>query len=111
MKKENLYGRGLFLYRKDLLMKFPVSFMGTTHFGDDLAENSDLSRYLLANTIVFTKPKGTVVLFDGFRGIHAGGNADTGERLAVQVAFIQKNKVSVKDKIANRVNRILKRTN
>ena len=89
-KKENLYGRGLFLYRKDLLMKFPISFMGTTHFGDDIIEDSSLSKYLLDNTVTFKKKRGTAILFDGFRGIHAGGNATKGERLAVQVAFMRK---------------------
>lgn len=87
LKEGNLYGRGLFLYRKDLLMKFPFCFMGTTHFGDDLIENSPLSNYLLDNTITFNRKKGAVILFDGFKGIHSGGNAIRGERLAVQVAF------------------------
>jgi hypothetical protein len=85
--KENLYGRGLFLYRKDLLMKMPYCIIGSTHFGDDLIEGSELSSYLLNHTVVFKRKKGTVVLFDGYKGIHAGGNAHTGERLAIQVAF------------------------
>ena len=89
-KKENLYGRGLFLYRKDLLMKMPYCIIGSTHFGDDLIDGSELSKYLLDHTIIFKRKKGTVVLFDGFRGIHAGGNADSGERLAIQVGFRRK---------------------
>jgi ectoine hydroxylase-related dioxygenase (phytanoyl-CoA dioxygenase family) len=86
-KQENLYGRGFFLYRKDLLLKFPHPFIGSTHFGDDLTENSFLSKFLIANTVTFEREKGTAVLFDGFKGIHSGGNAFDGERLAVQVAF------------------------
>ena len=85
--EDDLYGRGLFVKRKDLLMKFPQVFIGSTHFGDDLIEGSPLSDYLLQNTEVFYAEKGTAVLFDGFLGIHAGSNAAKGERLAVQVAF------------------------
>lgn len=93
-EKGNLYGRGVFLYGKDLLMQFPYCLIGTTHFGDDLIEESSLANYLLENTITFTRKKGTVVLFDGFRGIHAGGNAFEGERLAVQVAFRRNKSIS-----------------
>ncbi len=107
-QKDNLYGRGLFLYRKDLLMKFPASIRGTTHFGDDLIENSLLSKYLLENTITFTKKKGTAVLFDGFKGVHAGGNAADGERLAVQVAFRRKSSPAQKNTEQNRIVRKLK---
>jgi hypothetical protein len=85
--EDNLYGRGLFLYRKDLLLKFPEAFMTSTHFGDDLEEGSALSNFLLDNTVTFERKKGTAVLFDGYNVIHAGGNADKGERLAVQIAF------------------------
>ena len=65
-------------------MKFPKAFRGTTHFGDDLIEGSALSDYLLDRTITFTEKQGTAVLFDGFLGIHAGNNANQGERLAIQ---------------------------
>lgn len=92
-KSDNLYGRGLFLYRKDFLLKFPECFMGSTHFGDDVIDGSDLSHYLLNNTTTFTRKKGSAVLFDGFSGIHAGGNAFTGERLAIQVAFKRKKSI------------------
>ncbi|MGZ3921902.1 MAG: hypothetical protein ACXVC7_16500, partial [Bacteroidia bacterium] len=84
-----LYGRGLFLYRKDLLMKFPKKFMGSTHFGDDIEANTALSKYLIDNTVTFYNNKGAAILFDGYTGIHAGSNAHTGERLAVQIAFMK----------------------
>jgi len=85
-----LYPRTLWNERKDLLMKFPVAFMGATHFGDDLYVENPLTKYLLEKTEVFVRPAGSAVLFDGFAGVHAGGNAAEGERLAVQVAFKRK---------------------
>jgi len=107
-QKSNLYGRGLFLYRKDLLMKFPNCFMGTTHFGDDLIDNSSLSNHLIDNTVTFTRSKGTAVLFDGFSGIHAGGNADKGERLAVQVAFRRKKSMDAELSMIQKVKKNIK---
>jgi hypothetical protein len=102
-KKENLYGRGIFLYRKDLFMKFPRPFMGSTHFGDDLIEGDHLANYLLENTTTFTRKSGTAVLFDGYKTIHAGGNSKDGERLAIQVAFRRsksfKKKITLFDKL------------
>lgn len=82
--------------------------MGTTHFGDDLAENSPLSNHLLNNTVTFIRPKGTAVLFDGFNGIHAGGNADKGERLAVQIAFRRKRSMNAELTLTGKIKRKIK---
>jgi hypothetical protein len=85
-----LYPRTLWNERKDLLMKFPIAFMGATHFGDDLHAQNPLTKYLLDKTEIFVRPAGSAILFDGFAGVHAGGNAAEGERLAVQIAFKRK---------------------
>jgi hypothetical protein len=85
-----LYNRNAFTYRRDLLMQFPKAFLGSTHFGDDLVEGSDLSDYLLKNTVTFLGAAGKCIVFDRYLGVHAGGNPKSGERLAVQVGFIQK---------------------
>lgn len=84
------YCRNLFSHGRSLLMQFPSCFIGSTHFGDDLVEGSSLSRYLLDNTVVFTRPAGSCILFDGFLGVHAGGNPLSGERLAVQIGFVRR---------------------
>lgn len=100
-KLDNLYGRGLMLYRKDLFMKFPNSFIGSTHFGDDLISPSDLAEYLISNTVEFRRLKGSVIIFDGYLGVHAGGNPISGERLAIQVAFRKKRVIKPLGKIVN----------
>ncbi len=81
------FSQNLFRNGRSLLMQFPTCFIGSTHFGDHLVEGSELSRYLLDNTVVFTRPAGSCILFDGFLGVHAGGNPLSGERLAVQIGF------------------------
>ena len=85
--EDDLYVRGLFTNRKDLLMKLPNILIGATHFGDDLLEGSVLYNYVVDNLLSFEGSKGTCILFDGFSGLHVGGNPLQGERLAIQVAF------------------------
>ena len=70
------------------LLSLPAALRGSTHFGDDLADGSHLSDMLLEREHIFTGPAGTVVMFDGSRGIHRGGQAlKGGARWAVQIAF------------------------
>jgi len=74
-------------HRRNLLA-LPAALRGSTHFGDDLADGSPLSDMLLEREHVFTGPAGTVVMFDGSRGIHRGGQAKKGgARWAVQIAL------------------------
>lgn len=73
-------------YRSDQLA-LPAGLRGSTHFGDDVEDGSELSRSLLAAEEVFTGPAGTFVLFDGSRGIHRGSLATQGDRWAVQIGM------------------------
>lgn len=73
-------------HRRDVLA-LPTSFRGTTHFGDDILDGSELSRELLAEEESFLGKAGTMVLFDGSAGIHRGSQVESGERWAVQIAM------------------------
>lgn len=73
-------------HRRDLLT-LPSAFRGTTHFGDDIVDESDLSRRLLAGEDTFLGPPGTLIVFDGSAGIHRGSQVERGERWAVQIAL------------------------
>lgn len=78
-------------YRADQLA-LPASLRGSTHFGDDVQDDSELSRFLLNREELFTGPAGCVVLFDGSRGIHRGALATAGVRWAVQIGLrVRKN--------------------
>jgi hypothetical protein len=73
--------------RRDIL-SLPPSLRGSTHFGDDILDGSELSDSLLAAEKRFIAPAGTIVMFDGSRGIHRGGLAQPGGgRWAIQLAF------------------------
>ena len=73
--------------RQDML-SLPLALRGSTHFGDDILDGSDLSESLLAAEKRFIAPAGTIVIFDGSRGIHRGGLVQPGgQRWAVQMAF------------------------
>ena len=72
---------------RQYLMNLPALLRGSTHFGDDVQDDSALSSSLLEDEVVFTGPAGTLVLFDGSKGIHRGSQVTRGERWAVQIAM------------------------
>jgi hypothetical protein len=73
-------------HRVDIL-SLPKTLRGTTHFGDDVLDGSEFSNVLLSGEEVFTGAAGTLVMFDGSRGVHRGSLVDGGSRWAVQLAF------------------------
>lgn len=76
------------LEQRRAMMSLPPHLRGSTHFGDDLLDGSPLSNALLEKEHKFVGPAGTLVMFDGSRGIHRGGQVDkNGSRWVVQVAF------------------------
>jgi hypothetical protein len=74
-------------HRPDV-MAMPLKLRGSTHFGDDVLDGSALSEALLQAEEAFIAPAGTVIVFDGSRGIHRGGQVQPGgARWAIQLAF------------------------
>ena len=70
------------------MMALPRALRGSTHFGDDVLDGSELSDALLRDEHTFIAPADTMVLFDGSQGIHRGSlTAAGGERWALQLAF------------------------
>ena len=69
------------------LMKLPAMLRGSTHFGDDVLDESALSSHLLAAEKPFVGEAGTMVLFDGSSGIHRGSLVKRGHRWAVQIGL------------------------
>ncbi len=72
---------------RNAFLALPPILRGTTHFGDDLIDNSDVSKELLRQEAVLSGPTGSFLLFDGSKGIHRGGLVEEGERWVVQVAM------------------------
>jgi hypothetical protein len=93
-------------------MQLPRAFQGTSHFGDDVLPGSDLARDLAAREFKFlSQDRGQVLVFDGGRTLHRGALVQTGERLALQVGFINANDRRLRTQIAGggSVRRFLKR--
>ena len=88
------YYRPLYKSHRQLFMNLPELFRGSSHFGDDLLDGSETSEHLLNNEVKLIADAGNGILFDGNRGIHRGSTVHSGERLAAQVAFIDKTKVA-----------------
>ena len=65
----------------------PKDLRGSTHFGDDLIDGSPSSDSLLRQEEVFVGDAGTLVVFDGSKGIHRGSLVDQGERWAIQIGM------------------------
>jgi len=88
--KESDFKNNIFTTRTDILSQFPDAFIGSTHFGDFLHRDSDTTKLLLDESVVFTRKRGTLIIFDGGMGVHSGGNAHGGERLAIQIGYRKK---------------------
>lgn len=88
--KELRFNNNIFTKRVGILSDFPDAFIGSTHFGDYLKRDSDTAKVLLNESVVFTRKRGALIVFDGGMGVHAGGNAYGGERLAIQIGYRRK---------------------
>jgi len=88
--EESDFKNNIFTTRADILSEFPDAFIGSTHFGDFLQRDSDTTKLLLDESVVFTRKRGTLIIFDGGMGVHSGGNAYGGERLAIQIGYRKK---------------------
>jgi hypothetical protein len=73
-------------HRADMLT-LPALVRGSTHFGDDILDGSKVSDDLLQLEQAIVGPAGTMVIFDGSRGIHRGSQVSGGERWAVQIGM------------------------
>lgn len=93
-------------------MQLPRAFRGTSHFGDDIVAGSDLARDLAAREFKFLcAERGRVLVFDGARTLHRGSLVAAGDRLALQVGFVNVNDQKIRTQIAGggNVRRFLKR--
>jgi hypothetical protein len=97
---------------RKIFMQLPRAFQGTSHFGDDVVADSDLARDLAAREFKFLcARRGRVLVFDGGRTLHRGSLVAAGDRLALQVGFVNVNDRKLRTQIAggSHVRRLLKR--
>ena len=72
---------------RTLFIAFPALFRQLSHFGDDVLDDSDLSKELLSKEMAVTSDKGNFCFFTGGSGIHRGGNVYKGDRWALQITL------------------------
>lgn len=75
-------------HREDFLA-MPKPFQGTSHFGDDVMDDSPHSKQLLAAETKVLSEEANVMVFTGSTGIHRGGCVNGGSRWALQIAMKQ----------------------
>lgn len=75
---------------REEFVNLPQFFRGSSHFGDDILNGSELSQSLLKNENKVTSDLGNCFLFFGSDLLHRGGMVKKGERLALQLGFLQK---------------------
>lgn len=97
-------------YRAEF-MKLPKPLQGSSHFGDDILDDTELSKFLLQNELKITTAVANCSIFTGHSAIHRGGMVGkSGERWAFQIiftprdesfkGFVQRAKTSLKRMIA-----------
>src|SRR5207244_1942850 len=87
--------------RRRIFRQLPRACQGTSHFGDDVVPGSDLAHELAAREFKFlSADRGRVLVFDGGHTLHRGALVETGERLALQVGFINVNDRKIRTQIA-----------
>lgn len=82
-----IYYRPLFSKQKyrSVFAQLPELLQGTSHFGDDILDDTPMSDSLLENELTVTSDKTNFFIFNGSRGIHRGGQVKTGERLVMYI--------------------------
>ncbi len=91
------YYRPMFKSYRELFMSLPKALQITTHFGDDFLPNSPEESLLMKNTQMIIGEAGSSIIFDGQRVIHKGSTSEEGERLGLQIGFIEKKHFSTKE--------------
>jgi hypothetical protein len=83
-----------------IFMGLPKPFQGTSHFGDDLLNGSELANTLEKLEIPYFSQGNDVMVFDGPHLFHRGSLVKSGERMAIQVVYRNQNSETIKSYLA-----------
>jgi hypothetical protein len=86
-KNEALYYRPLFgsITRRKEFLQLPVPLQGTSHLGDDVVDDSELSHQLEENFRIVTSDQGNCCVFAGGDLLHYGGLVSGADRWVLQL--------------------------
>lgn len=79
---------------RKLMLRLPAILQNQNHFGDDILPGSALEQSYKDTITEFTGEAGTLILFDNY-GLHKGGVAFDGERIALQLTLRPENTFSL----------------
>jgi ectoine hydroxylase-related dioxygenase (phytanoyl-CoA dioxygenase family) len=85
---------------RSIFMQLPRAIRGSSHFGDDVLPGTSVANALQGLEIPFLSVGGQALVFDGPHLLHRGSLVRTGERMALQVAFRNRNEAIVKSHLA-----------
>jgi hypothetical protein len=74
---------------REQFLQLPRPLRGSSHFGDDVLDDAELSGWLLARETAVTSDLANCMAFIGADGIHRGGCVRQGERWALQLGLRQ----------------------
>lgn len=77
---------------RKIFMSLPKAFQGSSHMGDDILPGSQWANQIISREIKFVpENRQKSMVFNGCRVLHRGSVVQSGERLALQVIFINVN--------------------
>lgn len=85
---------------RSIFMQLPRSIRGSSHFGDDILPGTSVADALQGLEFQYLSEGGQALVFDGPHLLHRGSLVRTGERMALQVAFRNRNEAIVKSGLA-----------
>jgi hypothetical protein len=83
-----------------VFMELPAAFRGSSHFGDDIMSNTDLAATLQALEIPYVSKGAQTMVFDGPHLLHRGSLVRSGERLALQVVYRNRNEARIRSELS-----------
>jgi ectoine hydroxylase-related dioxygenase (phytanoyl-CoA dioxygenase family) len=93
--------------RQQMLM--PAAFRGSSHFGDDILDGTELSRQFLSLEQRITSDIGDIAVFDGGRTLHRGALVSSGYRLAAQLLFLPKEQPTLRQRTTRTVRKLARK--
>jgi hypothetical protein len=83
-----------------IFMQLPRAIRGSSHFGDDILPDTKLADALESLEMPYVSDGGQALVFDGPHLLHRGSLVRTGERMALQVGFRNRNEAIIKSHLA-----------
>jgi hypothetical protein len=83
-----------------IFMQLPAAVRGSSHFGDDVLPGTAAAEALSGREIQYLSNDAQTFVFDGPHLLHRGSIVRDGERLALQVAFRNRNEAIIRSNLA-----------